>query len=138
MQYDEFMDLIMDHYEHPRNFGELDEYDLVQHGGNEGCGDTIKLYIKFSPDGSRVQDISFTGEGCIVSLASTSIILDKIKNEKVDSIYRYDLEKMKEYLGKDLVIRRPRCATLVIDTLKTAIKRHDRIKRNEELQRKTG
>ncbi len=138
MQHDELMDLIMDHYENPRNFGKLDEYDLVQNGGNEGCGDTIKLYIKFSPDGLRIEDVSFTGEGCIVSLASTSIILEKLKNEKIESISQFDLEKMKEYLGKDIVIRRPRCATLVIDTLKTAIKRFVYIKRSDELQRKTG
>lgn len=138
MLHDEIMDMIMDHYENPRNFGKLDDYDLVQNGGNQGCGDTLKLYIKFGDDGEKIDDISFTGDGCIISQASASVVIDKIKHEPVDTIADYDLERMKEYLGKDIVIRRPRCATLVIDTLKTAIKKYEYIRKSNDIQSRVG
>lgn len=138
MLYDETMDMIMDHYENPRNFGKLDDYDLVQSGGNEGCGDTLKLYIKFSDDGKKIDNISFTGDGCIISQASASVVIDKIKDEPADTIADYDLERLKEYFGKDIVIRRPRCATLVVDTLKTAIRKYEYIKMSNDIRSRVG
>lgn len=135
MEHDEIMDMVMDHYEHPRNYGDLDDYDLIQNGGNSGCGDVITLYIKFSQDGERIKDIAFEGQGCIISQAAASIITENIKNTRLAEISGYDLEKMKEFLGKDMVIRRPRCSNLIIDTLKAAINRYGKLKRNDDIKR---
>lgn len=136
MLHDDLMDLVMDHYENPRNYGKPDDYDIAYKGGNEGCGDTITVYIKFDEDGDVIKDISFEGEGCIISQASASVMTEHIRGSEISSLADLDLEKLKEFLGKDIVIRRPRCAGLVIDTVKNAVKQHDYNRRSDDLGRK--
>lgn len=124
MEHDEIMEKVMDHYDHPRNFGVLDKYDVQFSGGNAGCGDVLTVYLKLSEDGSKIEDVSFSGEGCIISQASASLITDMIKGLKVEELSAFNSERMKEILGKDIVIRRPRCANLIVDTLKSAVQRY--------------
>ncbi|WP_462137521.1 iron-sulfur cluster assembly scaffold protein [Candidatus Mycalebacterium sp.] len=119
MIHHELMDTLMDHYENPRNFGALDGADFVRSGGNSGCGDTITVYLKM--DGDVVRDIGFEGKGCMVSQAAASLISLKVKGMKAEEISAMGRENMIEILGKEIVVRRPRCSTLVLDTLKGAL-----------------
>lgn len=123
----------MDHYDNPRNSGEMEDHDVVQHGGNSGCGDTLVFYLKFHEDGKRVRDISYTGEGCIISQATASLMTEKVKDLTTDEIKRMGSEQMKSILGKDLVIRRPRCANLAAETIKLAVSKYENIKRRKEI-----
>ena len=126
MLHDELMELIMDHYENPRNFGKMDNPDVEQTGGNPGCGDKITVQLKIK-DG-KVEDIMFEIEGCIVSQAGTSLISEKVKSMAIDDIKNLNSDKMKEILSKDIVIRRPQCSNLGIDTIKSAIKKYEKQK----------
>lgn len=119
MIHHELMDTLMDHYENPRNFGGLDGADIVRSGGNSGCGDTITVYLKM--DGGVVGEISFEGKGCMVSQAAASLISLKVKGMKAGEVSAMGRENMIEILGKEIVVRRPRCSTLALDTLKGAI-----------------
>jgi len=126
MLHDELMDLIMDHYENPRNFGKMDHPDVEQTGGNPGCGDKITVYLKINDD--KVEDIMFEIEGCIVSQAGTSLVSELIKDKSLEEIKEINSEKMKEILSKDIVIRRPQCSNLGIDTIKSAIRKYEKQK----------
>ena len=126
MLHDELMELIMDHYENPRNFGKMDSPDVEQTGGNPGCGDKITVQLKIT-DGT-VEDIMFEIEGCIVSQAGTSLISEKIKNMPIEEIMNLNSDKMKEILSKDIVIRRPQCSNLGIETIKSAIRKYEKQK----------
>jgi len=81
---DLYQEIILDHYKHPKNFGEIEKnYPTVEHE-NPVCGDQIKLGIKMNKDGI-VEDIKFNGKGCAISTASASImteeLIGKSKNE---------------------------------------------------------
>ena len=132
MLHDELMDMIMDHYENPRNSGRIDDYDVELKGGNPGCGDTITLQLKIDENGI-VEDIKFEIEGCIVSQAGTSLISEKIINKHIDEVKKIGPNQMKEILGKEIVIRRPRCANLGVDTIKSAIRKYEKEKLESEL-----
>ena len=126
MLHDELMDLIMDHYENPRNSGKMDTPDVEQTGGNPGCGDKITVQLKI--DDGRIEDVMFEIEGCIVSQAGTSLVSEFVKNKPIDEILEINSDKMKELLSKDIVIRRPQCSNLGIDTIKAAIRKYEKQK----------
>ena len=130
--YEDIMDIIMDHYENPRNSGQIDDPDVEFHGGNPGCGDTITVQLKISDEGV-LEDIKFEIEGCIVSNAGTSMISEKVLNKPIDDIKKLGRDEMKELLGKDIIIRRPQCSNLGIDTIKAAIKKYEKEKLSSEI-----
>ena len=72
-----YKEVILDHYRSPRNKGRLDPHDVALERNNPLCGDEIELFLKF--DGDDVQGIAFEGKGCSISLASTSMMTEKIK-----------------------------------------------------------
>ena len=112
------MDTLMDHYENPRNFGVVEGADFVRSGGNSGCGDTVTVYIKM--DGGVVAEVGFEGKGCMVSQAAASLIFLKLKGKKPEEVSAMGREDVIEILGKEIVVRRPRCSTLALDTVKGA------------------
>ena len=69
-----YTQVIMDHYKHPRNRGELEEPDLQEHLLNPLCGDEVTVYASFR-DG-RVADVRFDGRGCSISQASASMMTE--------------------------------------------------------------
>jgi len=74
---DLYREIILDHNRHPRNFGELPDADRVVEGVNPLCGDRITLYLKLAND--TVQDIKFNGTGCAISVASSSLMTERVK-----------------------------------------------------------
>lgn len=121
------IEFLLDHYENPSYKHALADPDVVQEGGNPGCGDVIKLYVKFAEQGGekRIEEISFEGEGCTISQASTDILVEMVQGKSLGEIDRLDQEKLMEALGKEVVINRLRCATLSLDTLKLALRRYE-------------
>jgi nitrogen fixation NifU-like protein len=71
-----YTQVIMDHYKHPRNRGELEEPDLQEHLLNPLCGDEVTVYASFR-DG-RVADVRFDGRGCSISQASASMMTERL------------------------------------------------------------
>lgn len=120
---EQIMDLILDHYEHPRNYGGIDSPDVTKEGGNPGCGDIVKVYMNVDSRGIA-HDISFSGEGCMISQAGTSLILEKMKGKSIEELESMAPDIVKETLGKKLVSTRPRCAMLGFNTVKNAIKEY--------------
>lgn len=74
---DLYKEVILDHYRDPRNKGRLDPHDVLLERNNPLCGDEIELFLKF--DGDQLEGISFDGKGCSISLASTSMMTEKVK-----------------------------------------------------------
>ena len=73
-----YQQVILDHSRRPRNRGEIADGAVHVHGDNPSCGDEIHLHVKFGADGA-VEDIKFTGQGCAISQASTSLMTMKLK-----------------------------------------------------------
>ena len=120
----EQMEFILDHYENPRHKGALENADAMVEGGNPGCGDIVKVYLKVDENG-RIS-ASFEGEGCTISQASASFLMDEVNGKTLEEVLAIDHEALMENLGKEIVQQRTRCATLSLDTLRAAIRKRER------------
>ncbi len=136
---DLYREVILDHNRRPRNFGELEDPDRIVEGVNPLCGDRMTLYVKL--DGDTVQDIRFKGTGCAISVASSSLMTEKVKGaslqeslklfEKVhdmltaadydDSADLEDLDKLAALSGVREYPSRVKCASLSWHALKSAL-----------------
>ena len=129
-----YVENIVDHFEHPRNKGRMDDADIQLGGGNPGCGDLITLYLKVASD-DRVADLRFEGEGCTISQAGGSIVTEVAKGLTLDEVMELGLETMTDEMGDEIVRSRVRCATLALGTLQAAVEqfRQDRKRREAGL-----
>ena len=71
-----YKEVILDHYRAPRNKGRLDPHDVMLERNNPLCGDELELYLRF--EGDDLQGISFQGKGCSISMASASMMTEKV------------------------------------------------------------
>ena len=127
MNQEKIMELVLDHYENPRNYGTKEDSNVVYEGGNPGCGDIITIYMDIDSNGV-VSGISFSGEGCMVSQAGTSMVLERMKGKTLSELEAMPADIVRETLGKKLVSPRPGCARLGFNTMKNAIKKWRRLK----------
>ena len=119
----EQMEFILDHFENPRHKGPLADAEAVVEGGNPGCGDIVKVYLRVN-DGHLIA--TFEGEGCTISQASASYLMDAVNGKTLEEVLAIDHEALMENLGKEIVQQRTRCATLSLDTLRAAIRKRER------------
>lgn len=132
-----YRQVILDHNRNPRNFGELADATRVVAGVNPLCGDKMTLYVKVA-DG-RIQDIRFQGTGCAISVASSSLMTERVKGAPVnvalelfDKIHAMltapkevelaeDLDKLAALGGVREYPSRVKCASLGWHALKSAV-----------------
>lgn len=79
---DLYREVILDHNRQPRNFGEIENADRVVEGVNPLCGDRMTLYVKL--DDGRIEDVRFKGTGCAISVASSSLMTERVKGSTID------------------------------------------------------
>ncbi len=129
-----YVENIVDHFEHPRNKGRMDDADVQLGGGNPGCGDLITIYAKIGAD-DRVEDLSFEGAGCTISQAGGSIVTELAKGMTLDEVKDLGIPAITEEMGEEIVKSRVRCATLALGTLQAALDqfRRDRDRREAGL-----
>ena len=84
---DLYRDVIVDHNRSPRNFRKIAGADKVLEGFNPLCGDKLTLYLKL--DGETIRDLSFEGSGCAISVASASLMTERLKGKS-----RADADKL--------------------------------------------
>ena len=122
---------LLDHYQRPRHRGALDDADVQMSGGNPGCGDVVTVYLKGAEDHERIEGISYEGEGCTISMAAASMLLEEVVDGDLtmDQVLEMDYNEMIEKLGRQIVASRPKCATLGLGTLKAAIRKYQKDKR---------
>jgi len=138
---DELQDLyrqvILDHNRNPRNFGALADATRVVAGVNPLCGDKMTLYVKLG--NGKIEDIRFQGTGCAISVASSSLMTERVKGLPVDAALQLfakvhdlltgprerepaaDLEKLAALGGVREFPSRVKCASLGWHALKSAV-----------------
>jgi nitrogen fixation NifU-like protein len=134
------IDYLVDHYQNPRNQGEVEPADVTMRGGNPGCGDIIDMFLRIDDEAGRLEDIAFSGEGCTISQASASILTEVVKGKALEEIDAMTYDDLIDTLGRDVVMSRPKCATLSLTTLKAALRkyRHDQRAREAGLEVDSG
>lgn len=81
---DLYQQVILERYKKPRNRGKTNPVDRHQKGHNPSCGDTIELTLQLTPDGDRIEDVKFEGEGCAISMASADLMADALRGKTTD------------------------------------------------------
>ena len=113
------MDVLLDHYRHPHNFGKIEGPDILHAEGNPSCGDQIEIAIKLN--GDVIEDIKFSGKGCIVSQSAASILTDMMKGETLDKVKDLTKDEMLENIGIPIGPMRLKCALLAMKVLKAGV-----------------
>ena len=134
-----YTDIIMEQSMATYNKHKLEEKDKEEHGHNPSCGDDITLEIKY--DGNRIKELAFTGHGCAISQASTSIMIDLLKGKtkeealklietftkmiKREEVKEEDLELLEDANALKNISNMParvKCAELAWYTMKALLK----------------
>ena len=78
-----YQEVILDHGRNPRNFGPLEDANREGHGHNPLCGDKLSVYFTVDDDG-RIEQAAFRGTGCAISVASASLLTEKVTGMSTD------------------------------------------------------
>ena len=138
MDRQQYIEEILEHFQHPYNKGRMEDADLQLGGGNPGCGDLITVYLKLDADGTRVERATFEGEGCTISQAGGSMIVEMIEGMSLEEIGDLGAGTMRELMGDDVVNQRVRCATLALGTVQAAIEERKRAIAREAVAARTA
>jgi len=76
-----YQEIILDHGKNPRNLRKTENFNKDAKGHNPLCGDKVHVYLKLN-ENKKVEDISFEGQGCAISMASASIMTDLVKGKE--------------------------------------------------------
>ncbi|MBP6881261.1 MAG: iron-sulfur cluster assembly scaffold protein [Candidatus Pacebacteria bacterium] len=112
---------ILEHAKHPHNHGQPDSFDIREDGINPNCGDEITLYVTFAKNGT-VENVQFTGDGCAISMAATSLLTDKVKNMSSNDISALTEKDINDLLHININPGREKCALLALRTLQKALR----------------
>ena len=137
-----YQDIILEHGKSPRNFGKCEKYTHQAKGHNPLCGDQVQIYLKLNNQ-KKVEDLTFEGSGCAISIASTSIMTELVKGKNLEiakkivfdflNMIKNTQEIKSENLDSDQKTKimslsgvkqypmRVKCATLAWHTLTSAI-----------------
>ncbi len=129
---EDIMLMLLDHYENPRNFGKLDDADIVKEAGNPSCGDLITIYLKIDKRG-LIEDVKFDGAGCTISQSTMSILTEKIRGSYIDQMRSFSNDYIKEIIGERLFNLRKECSTVGLNVIKKALKQWNLSKDREKL-----
>ena len=114
-----YREVILDHYRNPRNTGTLDPADYSYEDTNPLCGDEVRIDVRVADD--RVADIKFSGRGCAVSQASTSILTEMVQGQTLDDVKALTKDDLLEELGILVSPARMKCALLGLKVLKAGL-----------------
>ena len=89
-----YQEIILEHGKNPRNIGKPENFNKDAKGHNPLCGDSVHVYLKLD-NKNKVEDISFEGSGCAISMASASIMTDLVKGKEENEVK----EIINDFLG---------------------------------------
>ena len=137
-----YQEIILDHGKNPRNLRKTENFNKDAKGHNPLCGDKVHVYLKLN-ENKKVEDISFEGQGCAISMASASIMTDLVRGKEEFEVKEIvndflDMIKEKDELNNNILHddektklmclsgvknypMRVKCATLSWHTLTSAI-----------------
>ena len=106
----------MELYKSPRNYGELENRTHEHTETNSSCGDEITLQLEVK-DG-KIEDVKFSGSGCVMSLVSSSLLTDKIKGMELEEAKKLSKEDILDLLKIKINPSRMKCVLLPLENLR--------------------
>ena len=118
-----YREIILDHYKNPRGHGMIEDADAEAEGMNPLCGDEVTIYVAFGEDGETIDEVKFSGRGCAISQAATSMLMEMAKGKTAHDVATMPRDELLEEIGVPLQNNptRLKCALLGLTTLKVAL-----------------
>ncbi len=116
-----YREVILDHYKNPRGHGIIEQPDAQADGQNPLCGDEVSISVRFGEDGDTIEEMRFSGRGCAISQAATSMLTELVTGRKASEVATLPKEDLLEEIGIPLTPVRLKCAILGLTTLKLAL-----------------
>ena len=120
MAFDIYKENIIENYKNPKNFGTIKNPTFTLKGNNPLCGDIIQ--IQLSIKNNIIQDIKFNGQGCAISIASTSLLTEYLKGKNLNKIKKLNKDFMEKLIGVKISIGRIECLLLSLKTVNEVFK----------------
>jgi nitrogen fixation NifU-like protein len=116
-----YREVILDHYKNPRGHGLLEDADAEAEGQNPLCGDEVSIFVSFGEDGETIDEVKFSGRGCAISQAATSMLTELVRGRSAQEVAALPREELLDEIGIPLTPVRLKCALLGLSTLKLAL-----------------
>jgi nitrogen fixation protein NifU and related proteins len=116
-----YREVILDHYKNPRGHGLIEHADAEAEGQNPLCGDEVSIYVAFGEDGDTIDEVRFSGRGCAISQAATSMLTELVQGRSAQEVATLPREALLDEIGIPLTPVRLKCALLGLSTLKLAL-----------------
>ena len=119
-----YSETLLDHFRHPRNYGDLPAADISYESFNPVCGDRIRIALKLNE--RVVQDVRFKGDGCAISTAAASLLTELILGRDVEDVSTITDDRLIHALESDIKPARLQCALLPLEALRAGLKQRHR------------
>ena len=111
---------VLDHYEDPYHRGDLERATHAHEADNPLCGDRVHIDLKIDSD-EKIIEAWFSGDGCVISPASASMLMETVEGKTLDEIRAFSAEEMLALFGPKLTPNRQKCCLLSWRVLQSAI-----------------
>ena len=115
-----YTEKVLDHFEHPRNVGALDDANGVGMVGNAKCGDIMQMFLKVNDDGI-IEDVGFKTFGCGAAIATSSMATELIKGKSIEEALQLSNSAVVEAL-EGLPPQKIHCSVLAEEAVRAAVK----------------
>jgi len=115
-----YQEHVLDHYEDPFHRGSLEGATHAHEDKNPLCGDIIRIELLLDDNG-RIKNLYFTGDGCVISQASASMLLEELYGKTVDDLKGFSAADMLTLYGPRLTPNRQKCCLLSWKVLQSAV-----------------
>ncbi|GAA5509331.1 Fe-S cluster assembly sulfur transfer protein SufU [Novipirellula caenicola] len=119
-EHDIYEEHVLDHYEDPYHRGPLEHATHSDEGNNPLCGDVIHIDLKLTDDG-KVQEAWFDGDGCVISQASASMLVEQMEGKTLEELKNFSADEMLALFGPKLTPNRQKCCLLSWRVLQSAV-----------------
>lgn len=115
-----YQEHVLDHYEDPYHRGACPQATHAHEADNPLCGDVVRVEVRIDPAG-KINEAWFQGEGCCISQASASMLMETIEGKTVEEAMQFSARDMLELFGARLTPNRQKCCLLSWRVLQTAM-----------------
>jgi nitrogen fixation NifU-like protein len=119
-----YSNIVLEHFQHPRNVGKIENPDGKATEGSPACGDMVSVYIKVDPKTNTIADVKFESYGCASNIATGSIITELAKGKTLDEAKNITWKEASEALG-GLPKIKAHCSVLAVEGLRSAIQNYE-------------
>ena len=116
-----YSEKVMDHFQHPRNVGEIEDANAVGQVGNAKCGDVMKMYMKIEND--IIVDVKFKTFGCGAAIATSSMATELVKGKSIDEALKLSNKAVMEALDGPPPVK-VHCSVLAEEAISAAIQNY--------------